>query len=1124
MIRMGQHPQRVKCAHLWLILVAILWLADPRGVFGQQVTAAITGRVTDPSGAAIVGARITAKDLDRETIWAAETNAQGFYNLPRVPVGKYEVRAESTGFQTAVHSLIELVLNQTARVDFEMKLGEVTQTIDVTSAPPLLQTETTQLGTVIDSKTNETLPLATRNYVQLTLLAPGSINPNPQTLTGALTTGFGGRPYINGNREQANNFLLDGLDNNQVSDNLVGYTPSPDAIQEFNMITNNASAEFGNFQGGIVSTTIKSGTNELHGVVYDFLRNDKLNANSWSNNWAGNPKPGIRWNMFGGTAGGPIIRNKLFFFGDYQGLRYHTPSSTSSLTVFTADERRGDFSRLLTERNIQLYNPFQLDASGNRVPFPNNQIPLSLIDPVAQKLFSSSFYPAPNNNNLERNQTNTSTSTTSSNQFDVKIDVNLSDRDRMFGRYSEGHQDNPSTNTFPLFFGSFLKTPSHNSVFNWTRTMNPHFVNEVRLGFNRVFVNNGGTDNGLGDVADQLGIRNGNQRGPGLMSIGFGGGVVSGFGSSNIGSQQFFVNNVYQAEDAIVWTRGRHIIHSGFQYWRRQLNIFYAGNNGRTGLMEYSGRFTAGPNPLAVAGGGTGAGEADFFLGLPTRLGRGLDAGTWGHRGHQVGIYFQDDWRATDTLTLNMGIRYDVHTPWVEVKDRQANFAPISGEIQLAGKSSFYGNNRALYNPYRWGIGNFQPRFGFAWTPEKLGKDTVIRGAYTISSYLEGTGTNLRLTLNPPFNQEFETRYDSLSLPRSRTSDGLTVLSAPADPFAGSNIRLWDPNVQPAIVQQWNLSIQHQFPTATTLQVAYVGQHGTHLMVPMPYFQRRLLGRQPNGTPITAASPYLSGNPALANIAQISGTESNGNQRYDALQATLQKRFSHGLQYQVAYTYSKCMTNSSGYYGSWGGQALPTSPYWQNLYDERAEWGPCYYDVTHTLTSYAVYELPVGKGKRIGDNWNAVARGVLGNWQVSPILTLHGGFPITIAAGDASGTNSRGPRANCIGPAQHFGRRNHPSGGFQWFDAAAFGPPNPGTFGTCGVGTVRGPGLTTLDLGVQKEFPIDEKRRIQFRAEFLNFTNTPILNAPFFAVGADLGRVNSSQGPRNIQFGLKIYY
>ncbi len=295
-------------------------------------------------------------------------------------------------------------------------------------------------------------------------------------------------------------------------------------------------------------------------------------------------------------------------------------------------------------------------------------------------------------------------------------------------------------------------------------------------------------------------------------------------------------------------------------------------------------------------------------------------------------------------------------------------------------------------------------------------------------------------------------------------------------------------------------------------------------MTPMPYFQKRLLGVDSKGKPITAPSPFLSGNPALASISQISGTESNSNMRYDALQATLQKRFSQGLQYQVAYTYSKCMTNSSGYYGSWGGQTIPTSPYWQNLYDSRAEHGPCYYDGTHVLTSYAVYQLPFGHKKKFGSTWNPVTNGVLGDWQVSGILQLRGGFPITLEGSDASGTGSRGARPNCNGPAHVFGRKDSPDGGFQWFDPSPYSDPLPGTFGTCGIGTVRGPGLRTFDLSLQKEFPITESKRIEFRAEFINFTNTPILNAPIPWLGGTLGEVNSSQGARNIQFGLKLYY
>ena len=583
MRRRRHHEQLLAGRSAWLIVVLTTTvLSFPATAWSQQVTASITGKVTDPTSAIIVGAKVTAKDLDRGTLFTTETNTSGFYNLPRVPIGNYDIRVEVVGFQTAIHPAVRLVLNQTARVDFVMQLGEVTQTVEVTGAPPLLQTDTMQLGSVINDKTNQDLPLATRNYIQLTLLVPGSVNPNPQTLTNGQTTANGGRPYVNGNREQANNFLLDGLDNNQVSDNLVGYAPSPDAIQEFNMITNNAPADFGNFQGGIVSTTIKSGTNQLHGSAFEFFRNDVLNANTWEGNWSGSPRPKVRWNMFGGSAGGPIVKDKLFFFGDYQGERFNNPASTSPISVFTAAERQGDFSQLLNERGIQLYNPFLTDASGNRLPLPNNQIPAGLIDPVARSLFSSNLYPLPINNNLQNNQFNTTSSKTIGDQFDAKIDANLSSVDHVFVRYSQSRQNNPSTNSFPLFFDSFFNSPTHNGVGNWTRTLSPHLVNEVRIGVNRVLVNNGGVDTGLGNVAEQLGIQNGNDRGPGLLALNFGAALVNNIGSANIGTQQLFADTVYQYEDALILTRGRHVVHTGFQYWRQQLNTFYAGNNGRT--------------------------------------------------------------------------------------------------------------------------------------------------------------------------------------------------------------------------------------------------------------------------------------------------------------------------------------------------------------------------------------------------------------------------------------------------------------------------------------------------------------------------------------------------------------
>ncbi|MGA7930054.1 MAG: carboxypeptidase-like regulatory domain-containing protein [Candidatus Sulfotelmatobacter sp.] len=310
---------------------------------GQEVTATITGSVTDPSGAPVVGASVLARDVDRGTAYPTRTNDVGVFNLQRLPVGNYEIKVEAKGFRTAEQSAITLVLNQIARFAFQLKVKGVNQMVEVVDQAPALQTDSTQLGTLINSKTNDNLPLASRNFVQLTLLTPGALTIDPQTMnTGSQTAqqiagNGGGRPYINGNREQSNDFLLDGVDDNQASENAIGFTPSPDAIEEFNVITQNASAEFGNFQGGVVSATIKSGTNAYHGDVFEFIRNDIFNANSWADELTTPvlPKAKMRWNMFGGTVGGPIVKNKLFFFADYQGSRFDHPPAAGFITVLT---------------------------------------------------------------------------------------------------------------------------------------------------------------------------------------------------------------------------------------------------------------------------------------------------------------------------------------------------------------------------------------------------------------------------------------------------------------------------------------------------------------------------------------------------------------------------------------------------------------------------------------------------------------------------------------------------------------------------------------------------------------------------------------------------------------------
>ena len=339
----------------------LVCLCVSRPAWSQQTTAAITGSVVDEGGATITNATVTVTDTDRGTLYTAKTNDGGLFNLARVPIGNYQIKVEAPGFQSAEQTGITLVLNQIARLDFKLHVGQVTTTAQVTAEAPQLQSETTQVSTLIDSKTVTDIPLATRNYVELTLLAPGSVHPDASSFNNGDNVANGARPFINGNREQSNNFILDGMDNNQTSDNLLAYTPSPDSIQEFNLITNNASAEFGNFMGGIVNASIKSGTNHFHGDVWEFFRNDVLNANQWENKLNPGdvlPRPSVRWNMFGGTLGGPIFKDKLFFFVDYQGQRFDHPASSNFITVFTNAQRSGDFSYLLRQTTpTQLVDP-----------------------------------------------------------------------------------------------------------------------------------------------------------------------------------------------------------------------------------------------------------------------------------------------------------------------------------------------------------------------------------------------------------------------------------------------------------------------------------------------------------------------------------------------------------------------------------------------------------------------------------------------------------------------------------------------------------------------------------------------------------------------------------------------
>jgi hypothetical protein len=472
----------------------------------------------------------------------------------------------------------------------------------------------------------------------------------------------------------------------------------------------------------------------------------------------------------------------------------------------------------------------------------------------------------------------------------------------------------------------------------------------------------------------------------------------------------------------------------------------------------------------------------------------------------------------------------------------------VTGLVEYAGQD---GNSGALYKGV-YGGKDFQPRLGFAWTPGWSGGHTVFRGAFTVSDYLEGTGTNLRLPLNPPYDGgaaaggEFQTQYLLQPLPNTTASDGIIApppagLSCPNfSCFDGAVLRMWDQNVQPAIDDQWNLTVQHQFGGNTTLQVGYVGQVAYHLMVPFYYGQAVAEPSTSCSTPpCTSPSPFFANGDGPALLAAIdssggtvSGTQSNGRMMYNALQAVLQKTLSHGLQAQVSYTYAKCMSNNTGYYGTWSGAkgSSTAQPYWQNIYDPAAEWAPCYYDETNNLTAYAVYDLPVGQGKQFGSGMNKAENAILGGWTVSPIVTLHTGFPLALYNNgtDQTGTESRGLRPDCSGTNTVWGRRDAtPSqgGGFAWFDPSNY--TNAVGFGTCApqLGGLRGPGYYNWDASLQKNIQVSERFRLQFRTDFLNMFNRVNLAAPnTTVVTSTTGVIQASQPARNIQFALKFYF
>ena len=1080
----------------------------------QQVTATINGTVTDPSGSVVANADVTATDLDRGTAWPTKTNSAGFYNLTYLPVGRYEVRVTASGFRTAVQSPIELQLNQVSAVNIKLVVGQNTETVQVTSEAPLLQTDSTDVGTVIDSRTNVSLPLASRNYMQLTLLTPGAVTVQPAGFQNGKNSGETARPEINGNRFTANTYLLDGMDNSQASSNFIGFSPQPDAIEEFRLITQNASADFGNYIGGVISAAIKGGTNSIHGTAYEFLRNDVFNANEWKNKLNPNnvtPRQKMRWNEFGGTIGGPIIKDKLFFFGDYEAERFDFPSTSKAITVFTAKERQGDVSELVAAGKT-IIDPLTGE------PFADNIIPQDRLSKAALAILNSKYYPTPVTSSLQSNATNSVATKTDDDQGDGRLDYAATAKDHFMGRFSYANITNPTLNTVGLDYNPYNLFLGWNFVTGYTRQISGNILNDARMGVNYDRIGqNQVSANFAGNAGDLFGI-------PGLTSsflpsMGFSGGYVSGFGTKD--SLTNYYDTSIQYADVMSWVHGRHNTRFGFQGERIRTNGFFNSNNGEAGSFGFKAKYSGSP-------------ETDFLLGLPVSIGVGSVGPDWGQRNSIFAGFVQDDWKVTRRLTVNLGLRYETHTPFVEAHDRQVNWDPQTGNLELPGQN---GQNRALYNSYN-GYGNYQPRVGFALqvTPK-----TTVRGSYGLSSFMEGTGLGLRLPGNPPHAVSANANYTNLAFPTTTLDQGFTPIAVPAgctiallktaDPlcYKGAILYSWDKKVQPAHANQWSVFVQHEFSPTATLQIGYVGQSTTHLT------NAQLLTQGVWQSPgVVAPTPYFADNqPVLNQLAFIFGTMAEAHQNYNALQSQLQGRLNKGLSYQLSYTWARCMTNSQGFFGE-GGQSQAPSAWWQNSYNPKGESGACYYNVKGDFTGYVIYDLPFGRGKQFGGNINKVADAVVGGWKVSVIPTFRGGFPLTLSSNnDHSGTNSFQNRPDCVAAPHVLHKQPIGNGllGYRWFDPNSYAEPRDGYFGNCSVSSVYGPGEQNIDGSVAKTFQITERQNIEFRTEFINAFNHTILDAPNNGGinsanpdGGTIGQVNSSEGARNIQFALKYNF
>jgi Carboxypeptidase regulatory-like domain len=1087
-----------------------------------QIAADLRGRVLDPSGAAIANARVelieTSTNISRTTF----TSSTGDYIFTQLNPGSYSIDVTATGFQQLNRTGITLSVGQTVGVDLSLTVGSQ-QAVTVNANAPLLQAETSNIQTNISGPIIIAMPLNTRNFVQLATLAPGVALP-PGTLL----------PRINGGRPRTNEYLYDGISALQPEPGQVAFFPILDGIQEFTVQSNNVPAEFGRFNGGVVNVATRSGSNTIHGSIFEYFRNEALNAR----NYFASPtarKPEYRRNLYGATLGAPILHDRLFFFGDYQGVKQNIGVTRIS-TIPTLNERKGIFTGV-----SHIYNPATTTVVGGKIirtQFPNDTINTPF-DPAAIALLAR--FPTPTNlNSAANNYTRTANDSDHQNQFDVRVDGVLGHRDHVFGRYSYYSEVEEPVTPLPdgsgAITGSTLGTGGvpglsnvlgQQAVFDETHTFSAHFLNNAKLGYTR----RGNTIVGpnLSDTASNaLGI-------PGIpTNAAFNNALplftFTGFQQLGPSASTFaqFQTAVWQLVNTAVFTHGAHAFKAGIDFRWYQLNTVSPPNP--TGSFSFT---TTGTNQQGVTNSGNAI--ASFLLGQVDTFQIDLQENKIRPRAHILEYFFQDDWKATNRLTLNLGARWTLHFPSTEKNNQGAVFNLATQQLDYLGVD---GNSRSARELH---YTNVAPRVGFTYL---LAPQTVVRSGFGIV-FIDQSGITTPFTTPQfPFIQNVQQRTGDSVNAAFALSHGPSVAPIPFTPDAGLGQSVYTVNrsAGSGYVQQWNLAVQRAITNNLSAEVAYVGSHIVHVgipdsnlnqltaaqlaqgpslqtSVPNPYYGQ-IPASSPLGGKTISTAQLLKPYPRFQNVATY--RNNSGNTNYNALQAKVEQRLSHGISFLFAYTHSKLMDDASSVFSS----TVLSSPNTSSLiaadtfrpYLERDSSNG---DMPNVTSFAGIYQLPAGRGHNFAST--GIANALLGGWTLNGIMSLQSGMPVTVT--QATNNNAFAgfalQRPNIIAQTSLPSSQRTPA---HFFNTAAFTTAPQFTIGNGSRNPVRGAAYRDLDIAFVKNTSLPHEANLEFRAELFNITNTPAFAQPNGSFGAAaFGTIiATTTDPRVVQFALRL--